>query len=259
MAKAIGTATIAFGLVSIPVKIFSAGQTGSTISFRQIDKVTMAPVKQKLVSSKDGSEVSRENIVKGYEISKNEFLLFSDEEIDSVTVASTKTIDIKEFVPLADVDPIFYDKAYYLAPDKGGSRPYFLIYEGLKSSGLCALAQYASRGSEHLVLLRADGRGLIMQQMHYAHEIKGWDELDEWMEPVAILPQELGLARQLISMNQKPNYDASSYEDRMHTKMLQMIQDKAEGKTITVEPEVKDKAPTVDLMAALQASLGIKS
>lgn len=258
MARAMGTATVTFGLVSIAVKIFSTTQTGSKVSFRQIDKLTQAPVKQKLVSSKDGSEVLRENILKGYEVSKDQFVIITDEELDSVAVEATKALDIKEFIPLDAIDTIYFDQPYYLTPEKVGpaSRPYWLIYNGLRELGLCALAQYATRGNQKLVVIRADDRGLVMQQLHYADEVRSWDELSDLMKPIEVTQPELDLAKQLISTRQNEVFNPAYYEDTVKQKLLGLIEAKMAGQSIVLaKPEEAPVTETVDLMALLKASV----
>lgn len=252
-ARPIGSATIAFGLVSIPVKLYSAAESAATIRFNQIDRRDGARVKQQLVSSKSGEPVPKEEIVKGYEFAKNQYVLFTKEELKALEVAATYTIDIAEFVPDGSVDRIYFDKAYYLSPDKGGARAYGLLAAALKEKGRVAIGRYAARGRQHLVLVRPQENGLMLEQLHYADEIRSFGEVG--VEDVEVKPSELELAKQLVDQLASESFDATTYRDEVRDQMLAMIERKVQGEDISVAPTEQPEHKIVDIMEALKASL----
>ncbi|MCA9562415.1 MAG: Ku protein, partial [Myxococcales bacterium] len=197
MARAISTRTISFGLVSIPVKIYSPIESGESIRFRMLTPDSHRPVKQQYIEPKTGDVYSRGDLIKGYEFAKGQFVVFEDAELKALEEASTNALRITEFVPLTSVDPVYFEKPYYLGPDKGGDRAYRLLSRALTETGLTAICQYAARGKQYLVLLRATDGGLIMQQLRYAHEIRAFEDIpiDDTEE---ITDAELNLALQLI-------------------------------------------------------------
>lgn len=253
-ARATGGATISFGLVAIPIKVYSTTQTGASIAFNQINPETGARVKQQLIDGKTGEVLERKSLVKGYEVGKDQYVTFTDEELEVAEVEATKAIDIKEFVPLASVDPVYFEKPYYLGPDKNGSRPYRLLYRAMKDSALCAVGQYAVRGKQYIVLLRPDDHGIVMQQMRYADEIKGWDEVPLG-DDVELKDQEVLLARQIVAMSTSEAFDASKYEDSVRLKLQKIIDDKVSGHVAEAPAPVQETAQVIDLMEALKASL----
>lgn len=268
--RATGTATIAFGMVSIPIKLYSTSGSEATLSFRQIDKVTGAPVKQKLVSSKDGRDVPREDIIKGYEIAKDQYVFLTEEEFDSASVEATKSVDITEFVPVDSIDPRMYtDKHYFLAPDKGGAKAYWLLHRALLKEGVMAVAQYATRDKQYLVAIRAvegEAEGMLLHQLKYPEAVRSWAEFKELgtVDPVILADAEVGLAVQLIKMSQTPRLTSQTqsgepkYFDQVQRTLISFIEQKAAGASIQIET-VKEPAPApMDLMAALQASLSAK-
>jgi DNA end-binding protein Ku len=256
-ARALGSATIAFGLVSIPVKLYSAAESSAQIRFNQIDQRDGSRVKQQLISSKSGEIVPREEIVKGYEFSKGQYVLFTSEELKAIEVVSTYTIDIEEFVPAGSVDRIYFDKAYYLGPDKGGARAYQLLSRALEETGRIAVGRYAARGKQHLIMLRPvnDGeqQGLLLEQLYYADEIRSFQEVP--VDDVEVKDAELKLAKQLIDQGAKENFDPSSYHDEVRAKVLEMIERKVEGEDITIAPQEHPEHKIIDIMEALKASL----
>ena len=195
-ARPLGSATIAFGLVSIPVKLYSAAESAATVRFNQIDRRDGGRIKQQLISSNSGEIVPREEIVKGYEFSKGQYVLFSPEELKALEIAATHMIDIDQFLPDGTVDRIYFDKAYYLGPDKGGARAYHLLAEALRDTGRIAIGRYAVRGRQHLVLVRPKENGLLLEQLHYADEVRAFSEVP--LEDVEVKEAELQLAKQLI-------------------------------------------------------------
>jgi len=250
-----GSATISFGLVSIPVKLFSTGQASESISFRMLHKKCGTPVKQQYICPQEGVTVERDDIVKGYEFSKDQYVLFSPEEIKAVEEEPTKAIAISEFVPIDQVDPVYFDKPYYLGPDKGAERAYRLLSEAMKQSGVVGLAQYAARGKQYLVMLRPVANGLVMQQLRYASEVRPFSEVPI---PVKgeIKPAELKLALQLMQQTMSKEFHPENYTDTVHDRMLEVIQKKVEGQEISISPAEPAKAQIIDLMDALKASLG---
>jgi len=252
-ARPLGSATIAFGLVSIPVKLYSAAESAATVRFNQIDRRDGGRIKQQLISSNSGEIVPREEIVKGYEFAKGQYVLFSPEELKALDVAATHTIDVDQFLPDGTVDRIYFDKAYYLGPDKGGARAYHLLAEALRSSGRIAVGRYAARGRQHLVLVRPKENGLLLEQLHYADEVRAFSEVP--LEEVEVKEAELQLARQLIDQAASDTFDPTIYRDEVRDQMMALIQRKIEGEDISVAPTEKPEHKIIDLMEALKASL----
>lgn len=252
-ARALGSATIAFGLVSIPVKLYSAAESAAMVRFNQIDRRDGARVKQQLISSGSGEIVPRSEIVKGYEFAKGQYVLFTPEELKALEVAATYTIDIDEFVPDGSVDRIYFDKAYYLGPDKGGGRAYHLLAEALRETKRVAVGRYAARGRQHLVLVRPKDKGLLLEQLHYADELRSFSEVP--LEEVEVKEGELALAKQLIEQAASDRFDPKAYRDEVREQMMAMIQRKVEGEDISVAPTEKPEHKIIDLMEALKASL----
>lgn len=252
-ARALGSATIAFGLVSIPVKLFSAAESAATIRFNQIDRRDGSRVKQQLISAQSGEIVPKEEIVKGYEFSKGQYVLFNPDELKALEVASTYTIDIDEFVPDGSVERIYFDKAYYLGPDKGGARAYRLLAEALKATGRIAIGRYAARGRQHLIMVRPTEDGLMLEQLHYADEIRPSSEVP--IDDVDVKDAELELAKQLIEQSVSERFDPSGYRDEVRDKMLELIEAKVQGEDISVAPTETPEHKIIDIMEALKASL----
>jgi DNA end-binding protein Ku len=252
-ARPLGSATIAFGLVSIPVKLYSAAESAATLSFNQIDRRDGSRVKQQLISSKTGEVVPKDEIVKGYEFSKGQYVLFTKEELKAFEVAATYMIDIDEFVPDGTVERIYFDKAYYLGPDKGGARAYHLLTEALKATGRIAVGRYAARGRQHLVMVRPKENGLMLEQLHYADEIRAFSEVP--LEEVEVKKAELELAKQLIEQGATETFDPASYRDEVREQIMALIQRKIDGEDISVAPTEKVEHKIIDIMEALKASL----
>lgn len=251
--RPLGSATIAFGLVSIPVKLYSAAESAATIRFNQIDKRDGSRVKQQLISSKSGEIVPKEEIVKGYEFSKGQYVLFDKEELKALEIAATYMIDIDEFVPDGAVDRIYFDKAYYLGPDKGGARAYKLLSEALKETGRIAIGRYAARGRQHVVLVRPKEDGLMLEQLHYADEIRAFSEVP--VDEAEVKENELELAKQVIEQGTTDGFDATKYKDEVREQMMAMIERKVQGEDISVAPTETPEHKVVDIMEALKASL----
>jgi DNA end-binding protein Ku len=253
-ARSIGSAYISFGLVTIPVRLYSASQTSESISFRMLHKKCSSPLKQQYICPKEGEVVERDDIVKGFEYSKDQYVLFSAEELKAVEEEATKTIAITEFVPQDKVDTIYFDRAYYLGPDKGGERAYRLLGEAMKKSGLVGLANYAARGKGYLVLVRPAENGLVMQQLHYADEVRPFSEVPV-PEKVEVKDAELKLALQLIEQSVSDEFHPENYQDAVRTRLQEIIQQKVEGQEVSIAPGETPKAQIIDLMEALKASL----
>lgn len=254
-ARAISSGTIAFGLVSIPVKMFTSVSPSDGIHFNTLHKDCGTRIKQQYWCPKDEKVVGRNETIKGYEFAKGQFVTFTEDELKTVEEHSTGAIDIQEFVPIAQIDPIYYAKAYYLGPDQGAPRAYNLLAEALRRSGLCAVAKYAARGKQYLVILRPVAGGLIMQQLHYPSEVRDMDEVG--IEKVDVADGELSLAMQLIEQSAHKTFAPERYNDEVRTRVEAMIQKKVEGEDITQAPSDSPKTQVIDLMAALKQSLGL--
>ena len=252
-ARSIGTATISFGLVSVPVNIYSSAESSASVGFNLLHKKCGTRLKQQYICPKDSEIVARDEMSKGYEFAKDQYVVFSAEEIKALEEKATNTIDIAEFVPLAKVDRIYLEKVSYLGPDKGGDRAYRLLTEALTKTGRAALGQYAARGKQYLVLLRPMNGLLVMEQLHYHDELKSPAEV-----PVGkgeVKPQELQLATQLIEQASNDEFNPEKYEDHLRQRVLEAIQQKVEGQEITSEPAQEAGGKIIDLMEALKASL----
>jgi DNA end-binding protein Ku len=250
--RPVATGTISFGLVSIPVRLYSATQPASAISFNLLHEKDGARLKQQYVCSQCGEKVERDQMVKGYEFTKDRYVRFTAEELKALEEIASQTIDIAEFVPASDVDAVHYEKAYYLAPEKGGAKAYRLLSEAMRRSGKAALARYAARGKQYLVLIRPrDGR-LVMQQLFYADEVRPFDEVP--VDEAEVKEQEVQLALQLVEQIAGDRFDPGKYEDAVKKRTLEAIERKVEGQEIQIAaPE--PQAQVIDLMEALKASL----
>jgi DNA end-binding protein Ku len=251
-ARSISAGTISFGLVSIPVKLFSAAESSSSIRFNMLSGETKSRLKQQYIDPTNGEIVTRDKMVKGYEFSKGQFVTFDSEEMKALQEESNRAIEITEFVPMSKVDPVFFDGAYYLGPDKGGDKAYLLLRKAMQKTDRAALAKWAARGKQYLVMLRATPRGLIMQQLHYADEIKSFDEVP--VGDAELKDGELDLAVKLVEQIATDTFHPENYEDEVRKRMHAAIQRKVEGEAIVAAPETP-KAQVIDLMEALKASL----
>ncbi len=253
-ARSVGSLTISFGLVAIPVKLYTATQTGNAISFNLLHKDCGSRLKQQYICLKDGAVVDRDDMVKGYEFAKDQYVAFTPEEIKALEEVGTHAVDISEFVPVESIDPVYFDKTYYLAPDKGGAKPYGLFTEALKQSGRCAVGRWAARGKSYLVILRPVGDVLAMQQLHYAADVRPATEVD--VPKPDVKAAELKLAQQLIDQQTSKTFDAAAYTDELRARIQAEIQKKVEGKEISVSETAPEGAgKIIDLMDALRASL----
>ncbi|HYN20971.1 MAG TPA: Ku protein [Thermoanaerobaculia bacterium] len=252
-ARSFASGTISFGLVTIPVKLYSTGESSSGIQLNLLHGKCGTRLKQQYVCPTDNEIVGRDEMVKGYEYAKGQYVLFSDEELKALMPEPTNAIEIAEFVPADQVDPIYFEKATYLGPDKGGDRPYRLLSEAMRKTGRAALARYAARGKDYLVLLRPFEEGLIMQQLRYADEIRSFTEIPA--APAEIKEPELRLAMQLIDQIAADEFHPESYEDNVRKRTRDLIDRKVQGQEIQAAPQEAPRAQIIDLMEALKASL----
>lgn len=257
-ARSIASLTLSFGLVSIPVRLYSATESAATLRFN-----LLAPdgsrLKQQYVSAKDGSVVARAEMVKGYEFEKDRFVLFTAEELKQLEESANHAIEIVAFIPEKSIDPLYHDKAYLLAPDKRGGKPYALLMEAMRSSGRCALAKWNWKAKQYVVQVRAAEGGLVLQQLLYAAEVRSLKELE--IEKVEVSKPELQLALQLIDQISEDSYDPSQFEDEEKKRVLAAIDQKIAGEQVVAAApagEAPAGGQVIDLMAALQASLGRK-
>jgi len=257
-ARSIASLSLSFGLVSIPVKLYSATESAASVKFSLLAK-DGSRVKQQYVSEKDQSVVARADMVRGYEFEKDRFVLFATDELKKLEESSSHVVEIVAFVPEKSVDPRYYDKAYLLAPDKRGGKPYALLMEAMRASGKSALAKWAWKAKQYVVQVRPTDEGLVLQQLLYAAEVRSFKELD--IEPVTVSPPELQLALQLIDQISEPAYDPTQYKDEEKLRVLEAIDRKIAGQEVVASARVEDEpvsGQVIDLMAALQASLGKK-
>lgn len=256
MPRSIWSGSISFGLVNIPVKLYTA-VSRKNVSFNQIDSKTGSRVKMQRVSASSGKEVPYEDIVKGYELAPDTFVLIEPEELDALDPEATHTVDIEEFVDLADIDPIFYDSPYYVAPVKGAEKPYALLAQAMEEQQKVAVARFVMRTKQYLAALRPKDGKLLMSTMVYADELVPVKEIGEFdgIDSIDVSDKELAMARQLIE-SLSTDFDADSFRDDYRDKVLDLIERKAAGDVTTVEPPtVADEGKVIDLMAALEASV----
>lgn len=254
-ARSIGTATISFGLVSIPTKLYTTNETSGDIHFNMLHDADGARLKQQYICTKCNEVVDREHTVKGYEHAKGQYVVFTTEELKALDAVATQTIALEEFVPAAAVDPLYVEKSYYLGPDKGGERAYKLIRDAMLETDLVGIASYSARGKQYIVCLRPFREGLILHQLRYAQEVKDWSEVPLPQLP-ELKPAELGLAKQIIQQIASETFAPEKYKDEVQERMMQLINQKIEGQEITVAPEAP-AGKVIDLMEALKASLGM--
>jgi DNA end-binding protein Ku len=255
-ARSLASLSLSFGLVSIPVKLYSATESSGTVRFNML-----APdgsrLKQQYISEKTGKVVERTEMVKGYEFEKDRFVMFEPDELKALDEAASHVIEITAFVPEKSVDPIYYDRAYFLAPDKRGGKPYQLLVEAMRKSGRCALARWTNRGKQYVVQVRPGDDGLVLQQLLYADEVRSQKELG--IEAVTVAQNELDLALQLIEQIAKDDYDPTQYQDEEKKRVLEAIDRKIAGRQVVESARAEETGPSaqvIDLAEALRASLG---
>lgn len=253
-ARTVGGGTVSFGLVSIPVRLYSTSETSGAVRFNMLDPSDNSRVKQQLINPRTGDVVERKETIKGYEFGKGQYVTFSDEEIKELQEKASPAIEITEFVPLAEVEPIYFEKSYYLGPEKGGERAYRLLSEAMRKTGRSALAKHAARGKQYLVMLRPYGAGLLMQQLKYEDELKSFDEVPLG-EETELKPGELELAVQLIEQIASDDFKPDQYTDDVRKRLWDAIQSKIDGRELADDETEAPQAQIIDLMEALKASL----
>jgi DNA end-binding protein Ku len=255
MPRSIWSGAISFGLVNVPVKLYSA-VSRKTVRFNQLNGKTGNRIQQKRVDPETGDEVAYEDIVKGFELTKDRYVVLTPDELDALDPERTRTIDIEDFVALAEIDPVYYDHPYWLVPDKGAAKAYGLLLEAMRDAGKVAIARVVLRSKEQLVAIRPAGHGLMMETMIFADEVVPPEEIEELPDEseLKVSDRELKMARQLID-SLTTEWDPEKFSDEYREKVLDLIERKAQGEEITVQPEAPKPERVPDLMAALEASL----
>ena len=256
-ARAIGSATVSFGMVTIPIKLYSATESSAAITFNWLHKKCSTRLRQQYVCPTDEEVVGRDDMVKGYEFAKDRYVTFTPDELKALEEEATQTVEITEFVPIDRIDPIYFDRPYYLGPDKGGDKAYKLLAAAMRETGRAALGRYAARGKQYLVMLRPVGDALVMQQLHYADEIRPRTEVP--IGDAQVREPELKLAVQLVEQISSDSFQPEAYEDDVRKRQRELIQKKIEGEDISqAAPQPTQGAQIIDLMDALKASLSAK-
>jgi DNA end-binding protein Ku len=252
--RSIAAATISFGLVTVPIRIYAATESSSAVSFNLLHGKCKTRLKQQYVCPKDEEVVARDQMVRGYEFAKDQYVAFTEAELNAMAEEKTKTIEISEFVPLAKVDPIYFEATYYLGPDKGGEKAYRLLSAAMRQSGKCALAKWAARGRGYLVMMRPLEGGLAMQVLHYADEVRPFTQVP--VGDAAIGEAELKLAKLLIDRGTSEEFRPEAYKDEVKARYHEAIKKKVDGQEVTAVavPEAP-RGQIIDLMQALKASL----
>jgi DNA end-binding protein Ku len=255
-ARPLGTVTISFGLISIPVMMFSATESAGAISFNLLHKGCGSRLKQQYVCIKHETVVDRQDMVKGYEFEKGQYVQFTPEEIKAFDEIGTQSIEIAEFVAIEAIDPVYFDeRSYYLTPDKGAIKPYALLTEALRQTKRCAIGRWAARGQSHLVMLRPVGNKIAMQSLRFANEVRAADDFEVAQHEVK--PAELNLAKQLIEQQSADEFDPTVYVDEVRARIQAAIDEKVAGKAISVSPAKRkaEEGKVVDIMEVLKASI----
>ena len=252
-ARSIGSGTISFGLVSIPVRLYVATHS-EQLSFNMLHRSCGTRIKQQLYCPKDERVVERSEIVKGYQFAKDRYVTFTDEELKALEAAANQAIDIHEFVPLAEVDPIFYENSHFLGPDKGAEKAYHLLAEAMRDTGKVALAQFVSHGKEHLAVIRPYDGGLVLHSMYYADEVRQLSDVDTGGN-AKFRETEVDLARKLVEQLSSPEFRPEQYKDQYRDRVQALVDKKVAGEEITAPEPEPARAQVIDLMSALKASL----
>ena len=251
-ARPMSTATISFGLVSIPCKLFPTVDNTNAVRFNYLSK-DGSRLRQQYIRASDGEVVERQDRVQGYEFAKGQYVTFTADELKALNVAATNAIDIDEFIPLADVERVYIERVYYLGPDKGAGRSYHLLRAALGKTGRAALARYKARGKSYLVLIRPMGEALVMEQLKHADELRKVDDVP--LDVCEVDDNELDLAVQIVGQRTNDKFEPENYEDEVKSRVLELIQQKIDGQDISVAPEEKADAKIIDLMEALRQSV----
>ena len=252
-ARSIGSGTISFGLVSIPIRVYVATQS-QQLSFNMLHEKCGSRIRQQLFCPVCERVIERNETVRGYQFQKDRYVTFTDDELKALEAEANRSIDIHEFVPLEKVDPIYFEDAHYLGPDKGAEKAYHLLSEAMRTSGKVALAQYVRGGKEHLVLIRPHDGGLVLHSMLYADEVRSLADVDTGGEP-KIRPNELQMAERLIEQLASDAFRPDQYKDEYRERLQEVVQKKVAGEEVTVSEPEKPRAEVIDLMEALKASL----
>jgi DNA end-binding protein Ku len=255
MPRSIWSGAISFGLVNVPVKLYSA-VSRKTVRFHQLNGETGNRIQQKRVDPETGEEVGYDQIVKGYELTKDRYVVITPDELDALDPEKTRTVDIEDFVDLDEIDPVYYDHPYYLVPDKGATKAYGLLLGAMKQANKVAIARVVLRSKEQLVAIRPAGDVLMMETMLFHDEVVPAHDIEDLPEgkELKATDRELKMAQQLID-SLSSEFDPTSYHDEYREKVLELIEKKASGEVIAVQPEAPEPAKVPDLMAALEASL----
>jgi DNA end-binding protein Ku len=251
-ARSIGSGTISFGLVSIPVRLYVATQS-QQVSFNQLHEVCGTRIRQHLFCPQCDRVVERGEIVKGYQFAKDRYVTFTGDELKAVEAAASSSIDIQEFVPLEKVDPIYFENAHYLGPDKGGEKAYRLLGDAMRETGRVAIAQHVSHGKEHLVLIRPVEGGLVIHEMYYADEVRAFDVGADGA--VKVRDVELAMARKLIEQLAGDEFRPDAYKDEYRDRLTEAVEKKVKGEEITIAAPEPQQGQVIDLMEALKRSL----
>ena len=252
-ARAISSGTISFGLVSIPVKVYAATSSKS-VRFNMLDPSDKSRVKQQYVNANTGEPVERGELVRGYEYSRDQYVVLSDEEYKSLEQKSDRSIEISEFIPIEAVDPVYFGGANLLGPDRGGAKAYKLLREAMLATGRVAIGRYATRGKEQLVLIRPREDGLVMHGLYYADEVRSFEDV-EIDEDIELKDSELELANQLIGQLSTEAFAPEKYEDGFRQAVLELVDRKVAGEEVVIQPKTEAKEQIIDLVAALKKSL----
>jgi DNA end-binding protein Ku len=253
-ARATASGTITFGLVSIPVKLYTATSSKS-VHFNMLHEKDKGRLKQHYTCTVCGETVAREETVKGYEFAKSQYVVMSDQELEALEKKSDKSIEIEEFVPIDQVDPIYFEKSNLLGPDKGGSKAYKLLNQAMLASGKVAIGRFSTRGKQQLVLIRPVENGLMMHGLYYADEVRSFDDV-EFGDAVELKKAELELAGQLIDQLSSEEFRPDKYEDEYRRAVLDVVERKSAGEAIALPEPAQEREQIIDLMAALKKSLG---
>ncbi len=254
MPRPIWSGAISFGLINVPVKVMTA-TSQKDIRFHQLEAATNSRIRQKRVSSLTGEEISSDKIVKGYEVSPEQYVVVTPEELDALDPAASRTIDIEDFVSIDEVDPLYFEKGYYLVPDATGAKAYALLRQAMAAAGRVAIARFVLRTKQYLALIRPYENALVLETLLFGDEVVGVDELSGLPDgDTEVRDRELAMAEQLIE-TLTVEFDPSKYRDTYRDKLLELIDAKAQGRQISVAPDAPEPAPVVDLVAALEASL----
>jgi DNA end-binding protein Ku len=252
-ARSIASGSISFGLVSIPVKLFPA-TSSKAVGFNLLHEKDKSRIQQKIYCPVDDAIVDRSELVRGFQVEKGRYVTFTDEELKSLEARGDHTIEISEFIPLSQVDPVYFEEPYYLGCEQTSAKAYHLLAEAMAQSERVALAQFTMRGKEHLVLIRPHEKGLILHTMYYADEVRSVADVDRGLE-TSVKEGELELAERLIGELTSKKFDPTKYQDRYRERVLEAAEKKIQGEEITEAPPEARKAQVIDLMSALKASL----